>query len=202
MEVSKMEKQHSETLTEERWHAILNNNAAYDGIFFYAVKTTGIFCRPSCKSKPPNKENIAIYSTAEQALSARFRPCKRCKPTGMRLPDDEWIHLAAEYIDRNYMNNLTLQVVADQCHGSPYHLHRTFKKIKHMTPVEYIQQLRVDKAKEQLTSSDLSISEIGSSVGMRNTPYFVTLFKKKTGCTPAAYRQLHKQEADSNDQTQ
>ncbi|WP_054023186.1 bifunctional transcriptional activator/DNA repair enzyme AdaA [Bacillus sp. FJAT-28004] len=198
-----MEEQSSETLTDVRWHAILSNNASYDGVFFYAVKTTGIFCRPSCKSKPPNKENIAIYRTAEQALSAHFRPCKRCKPTGKRLPDDEWIHLAAEYIDRNYMNNLTLQVVADHCHGSPYHLHRTFKKIKHITPVEYIQQIRVNKAKEQLISSDLTISEIGSSVGLRNTPYFVTLFRKKTGCTPATYRQLQKtkmEEAHSNDQ--
>jgi len=194
-----MEKQRLEALTDERWQAVLSNDASYDGVFFYAVKTTGIFCRPSCKSKPPNKENITIYHTAEQALSAHFRPCKRCKPTGQRLPDDEWIHLAAEYIDRNYMNRLTLQVVSDHCHGSPYHLHRTFKKIKHLTPVEYIQQIRVNKAKEQLISSDLTISEIGSSVGMHNTPYFVTLFKKKTGYTPAAYRQLHKQEAHSND---
>lgn len=183
----------SEILTDEKWQAILNNDASYDGQFFYAVKTTGIFCRPSCKSRPPKKENIGLFRTPEQALSANFRPCKRCKPTGQRLPDDEWVALMTEYMDRNYMETLSLEILADICHGSPYHLHRTFKKVKGMTPVEYIQHKRIDQAKEQLTSSDNLITEVGVSVGMPNTSYFITLFKKKTGHTPAGYRQLQNQ---------
>jgi AraC family transcriptional regulator of adaptative response / methylphosphotriester-DNA alkyltransferase methyltransferase len=182
-----------EILTDEKWQAIINNDVSYDCQFFYAVKTTGIFCRPSCKSRPPKKENVGFFRTAEQALSAKFRPCKRCKPTGQRLPDDEWVALVTEYIDRNYMVTLTLEILANICHGSPYHLHRTFKRVKGITPVEYIQQNRIDNAKDQLISSDKLIAAVGVSVGMPNTPYFITLFKKKTGHTPAGYRQLQNQ---------
>lgn len=181
--------QYSE-LTDEKWQAILSNDASYDGKFFYAVKTTGIFCRPSCKSRPPKKENICLFQNAEQALSAKFHPCKRCKPTDQRLPDDESIALATEYIDKHYMETFTLQTLASICHGSLYHLHRTFKRIKQMTPVEYIQERRIEIAKEQLVSTNMPISEVGMSVGLQNTPYFITLFKKKSGITPAQYRQL------------
>lgn len=65
-----------EKMTEEQWQAILQNDAAYNEKFFYAVKTTGIFCRPSCKSKAPNRENTRIFQNAEQALESGFRPCK------------------------------------------------------------------------------------------------------------------------------
>ena len=89
-------------VSNEQWRAIVGNDPSYDGQFYYAVKTTGIFCRPSCKSRPPNRENIGFFLTAEQALAAQFRPCKRCKPTGQRLPDEEWIAMVTVYIDRHY----------------------------------------------------------------------------------------------------
>lgn len=179
-----------EALTEEMWQAILTNDASYDGQFFYAVTTTGIFCRPSCKSRPPNKKNVGFFRTSQQAVSAEFRPCKRCKPTGQRLPDDEWVALVTEYIDTNYAEALSLEILAVICHGSPYHMHRTFKRVKGITPVEYIQQVRINQAKEKLISSNKPVGEVGVDVGLSNTPYFITLFKKKTGHTPASYRQL------------
>lgn len=64
---------------QEMWEAVQNSDANYDGLFFYAVKTTGIFCRPSCKSKPPKHENICYFSSAKQARLAGYRPCKRCR---------------------------------------------------------------------------------------------------------------------------
>jgi len=136
-------------------------------------------------------ENIRLFATAEQALAEKFRPCKRCKPTGQRLPDVEWIQLVTDYIDNNYSASLTLQDLAEASHGSPYHLHRTFKKIKGVTPVEYIQQVRIAKAQQLLIHSGLEIAKVGASVGMTNTAYFITLFKKRTGITPAQYRKEH-----------
>ncbi|MCS7463799.1 bifunctional transcriptional activator/DNA repair enzyme AdaA [Paenibacillus doosanensis] len=186
------------SIPDELWEAAVNNDASYDGQFFYAVKTTGIFCRPSCKSRPPKKENIRFFRTADEALSAKFRPCKRCKPTGERLPDDEWIAAVTEYIDRSFTEALSLDHLAGISHGSPYHLHRTFKKVKGVTPVEYIHQKRVELAKQLLLATDKPIGEIGMDVGISNTPYFITLFKKKTGRTPASYRQRysdHRKEA-------
>ncbi|MNW51436.1 Bifunctional transcriptional activator/DNA repair enzyme AdaA [compost metagenome] len=176
-------------MTNEQWEAILHNDVSYDGSFYYAVKTTGIFCRPSCKSRPPKRENITTFNTADEALAAHFRPCKRCRPTGARLPDEEWISIVTQYIDRNYMNDLSLSHLANISHGSPYHLHRTFRRTTGVTPVEYIQEKRIALAKQLLISSRLSIAEIGKQVGLRNTPYFITLFKKLTGITPAHYRQ-------------
>jgi AraC family transcriptional regulator, regulatory protein of adaptative response / methylphosphotriester-DNA alkyltransferase methyltransferase len=175
-------------ISDEQWQAITHNDSSYDTIFIYAVKSTGIFCRPSCKSRQPNKENVFIFKNAEQALSHGFRPCKRCKPEGLHLPDLDWVVQIADYIDNHYSQPLTLEVLADMCHGSPYHLQRTFKRIRNMTPVEYIQKVRIAHAKDQLNTSDKSIGEIGILVGLPNSPYFITLFKKKTGYTPLQYR--------------
>jgi AraC family transcriptional regulator of adaptative response / methylphosphotriester-DNA alkyltransferase methyltransferase len=193
-----------ERITDEMWQAIVNNDSSYDDQFFYAVKTTGIFCRPSCKSRPPKIENVRIFQNVQQAISENFRPCKRCKPTGRRLPDEEWVTQITQFIDTNYAETLTLETLADMCHGSPYHLHRTFKRIKGMTPAEYIQQTRISKAIQYLTTSDKTITEIALAVGIPNTAYFITLFKRKTGYTPADYRQLNtnkisKEELDSGE---
>ena len=188
-------------VSDEQWQAIANNDSSYDGHFFYAVKTTGIFCRPSCKSRVPKRENIGFFENADQALAAHFRPCKRCKPTRQRLPDEEWIAFITEYVNSHCDETLTLEVLALLSHGTPYHLHRTFKKIKGITPVDYIQHVRIEKAKMLLTTFDDSVAEVGESVGLSNTPYFITLFKRKIGQTPEAYRRQQKQllkEAFSN----
>ena len=200
VEVIEMENQPSNNeicMTEEKWQAIIHNDATYNDKFFYAVITTGIFCRPSCKSRAPKKENVLIFQNAPQAMSANFRPCKRCKPTGERLPDHEWVAQITDYIDMNYSEKLTLQTLAEIGHGSPYHLHRTFKRINGVTHVDYIQQSRINKAKEFLLHSNNTIADIALAVGMPSTTYFITLFKKKTGFTPGGYRQLNR-EADEN----
>ncbi|GKU76108.1 bifunctional transcriptional activator/DNA repair enzyme AdaA [Paenibacillus sp. L3-i20] len=181
-------------LTELRWQAIYTNDISSDGMFFYAVKTTGIFCRPSCKSKPPNRANVDIFPDAKAAQAADYRPCKRCKPTGQTLPNEEWITQITNYIHHHFTEEITLAKLADIAHGSPYHLHRTFKRVNGITPAAYIHQLRIDRAKAKLIETNSTVSEIGEAVGLANTPYFITLFKRLTGYTPAHYRQLHTKE--------
>lgn len=178
-------------ITTEQWQAIVNNDSSYDGQFWYAVRTTGIFCRPSCKSKAPRPQNVTIFTDPDQALIAQYRPCKRCKPTGERLPDQEWIAVITQYIDQHYTEPLTLHGLAEIGHGSPYHLHRTFKKVMSITPVEYIQRCRIDQACQELITTNHSMTAIGLNIGIPNTSYFVTLFKKKIGITPAQYRKQH-----------
>ncbi|MFB5675364.1 bifunctional transcriptional activator/DNA repair enzyme AdaA [Paenibacillus terreus] len=178
-------------LTDERWQAIIQNNAAYDRQFIYGVKTTGIFCRPSCRSRAPRKEHARIFTDASQALAAGFRPCKRCRPTGERLPDQEWVDQMTQYIDQNYRETITLDTLAGICHGSSYHLQRTFKRITGITPVEYIQRKRIGEAMSILLHTDKSVTEIAGIVGFSNTPYFITLFKKMMGQTPNDYRRAY-----------
>jgi AraC family transcriptional regulator, regulatory protein of adaptative response / methylphosphotriester-DNA alkyltransferase methyltransferase len=179
------------SLTEERWQAIIANDAIFDGVFYYAVKTTGIFCRPSCKSKAPKRENVHIFVSGQQALAAEFRPCKRCKPTGEQVPDKEWVAVMTAYMDKHFTEGLTLESLAEECHGSPYHLHRTFKKVTGITPVEYIQRKRITKASEYLIHSDRTVADVALQVGVPNTTYFITLFKRRTGYTPSQFRQLN-----------
>ncbi|USB31808.1 bifunctional transcriptional activator/DNA repair enzyme AdaA [Paenibacillus sp. YPG26] len=179
-------------LNDEFWEAIITNNGAYDHQFLYAVKTTRIFCRPSCKSREPNRKNVRIFKSAEQAMRAEYRPCKRCKPTGETLPDEDWVDQITKYIELHYNERLSLHTLADMCHGSPYHLQRTFKRITGSTPVEYIQRTRVRKAVELLNGTDYTAKEIGGLVGIPSPAYFVTLFKRITGFTPASYRHREK----------
>lgn len=178
-------------MKEELWQAIISNDASYDGKFFYGVATTGIFCRPSCKSRNPNKEHVKIFDSAEQALAKQFRPCKRCKPDGLRLPDEDWVLQIVRTIEQLYTEPLTLDSLADRLHGSPYHLQRTFKKIRGITPAEYIQEIRLKAAKKLLTESRLPITEVGLQSGFSNAAYFATVFLKKTGVSPSEYRLAH-----------
>ncbi|MCR2807809.1 bifunctional transcriptional activator/DNA repair enzyme AdaA [Paenibacillus soyae] len=181
-----------QSISEEHWLAIIANDSAYDGIFYYAVRTTGIYCRPSCKSRPPKRDNAEVFASSADAAAAGYRACKRCKPAGVRLPDEDWAEQIASFMDRHYAEELDLATLGDLCHGSPYHLHRTFKKVKGVTPLVYLQQTRMQEARKLLAVTSMPISNVGDRVGMRNTPYFTTLFKKLTGYTPAQYRERHK----------
>jgi AraC family transcriptional regulator of adaptative response/methylated-DNA-[protein]-cysteine methyltransferase len=68
------------TSTDERWESVISRDKAADGVFYYAVATTGIYCRPGCASRLPLRKNVAFYESAETAKQAGYRPCKRCKP--------------------------------------------------------------------------------------------------------------------------
>ncbi|SCA86975.1 Ada regulatory protein/6-O-methylguanine-DNA methyltransferase [Bacillus glycinifermentans] len=182
-------------LTPENWRAIVENDSSYDGVFYYAVKTTGVFCRPSCKSRVPHIDNVRIFPNAQKALSEGYRPCKRCNPDGPLLPDEELAERAALIIGERYHEPLTLSELAEMCHASPFHLQRTFKRIKGVSPLEYMSRKRICEAGKLLAASDETIAQIAAKVGIANADYFSALFKKKTGQTPTSFRQL-KREAE------
>jgi AraC family transcriptional regulator of adaptative response / methylphosphotriester-DNA alkyltransferase methyltransferase len=183
--------------TELHWTAISTNDAGYDGRFLYGVKTTRIFCRPSCKSKLPLRENVVVFRQASEALEQQFRPCKRCKPDGLSLPSEDWIQWIAVWIQEHYAEPVTLQKLADIAHGSPYHLQRQFKRLKGLSPAEYVQEVRLAAAKHKLLTTAQSAAEIGRTVGFASVPYFNALFKKMVGDTPADYRRKHARQQEA-----
>lgn len=178
-------------LTKKRWLAISMNDKTADGEFFYGVTSTKIFCYPSCKSRLPKKENILIFKSVEEAISHGYRACKRCKSGGATLPDAEWIENIEAYIEDNFAKALTLQIIAEDCHGSPYHLHRTFKRITQITPITFLENVRITYAKKLLQNSALSIEEIGKQSGFPNPSHFSTTFKRQTGLSPNHFRKAY-----------
>lgn len=175
-------------IPDEYWNAIVQCDPLYNDSFIYAVKTTGIYCKPSCKSRAPRRENVHIFKNAYMAKEEGFRPCKRCKPDGAILPAEEWVGQIRDWIDENYHEYITLEGLAVLFNGSPFHLQRQFKQLQGMSPNEYIQKVRLEKAVKLLEEDKRKVKDISEAVGFLNTPYFITLFKKRYGCTPAAYR--------------
>ena len=177
-------------MNEEQWDAIVRCDASQDGVFFYAVATTRIFCRPSCRSRTPDRRNVTTFANAQQALAAGYRPCKRCKPDELAMPGEAWVDRIAAWIERRYAEPFTLRKLAEELHGSPYHLQRTFKQLRGVTPAQYATRLRVERATTLLRTTKLPIADIGAAVGIANAAYFATVFHGQTGLSPSQYRLL------------
>lgn len=181
----------SPVLTDSYWQAIVQNDERYDGEFFYSVKTTNIFCRPSCKSRIPNRKNVRLFTTVQHAMQAGFQACKRCCPDQLQSPQEQWVEEIAQLIDEYFWDDLKLEELSRLASGSPFHLQRSFRHMKGYTPAQYVQTVRIREAEKLLLTTTQSVSQIGMQVGLDNPSYFATLFKQKTGFTPTAYRQQH-----------
>jgi AraC family transcriptional regulator, regulatory protein of adaptative response / methylphosphotriester-DNA alkyltransferase methyltransferase len=176
-------------MIEEMWEAIIHCDPKYDGKFFYGVETTGIFCRPSCKSRNPKRENVRLFATIGEASLAKFRPCKRCNPDDMRWPDEDLAQHAVDLIHSRYPEALTLQSLSHMLHISPSHLHRTFHRIVGQTPAAHLRSTRLAAAQRLLVETETSITDVAVSVGFQNASHFSTVFHKQYGLSPSGYRQ-------------
>lgn len=174
---------------EEKWKAIIENDSRYDGEFFYGVKTTKIFCRPSCKSKNPVKENVKFFSNTESALKSGFRPCKRCRPDLIEYnPITNIANSMKEIYDKYYFDEELMNIKIRDLHIAKSHLIRVFNKTFSITPKAYISKIRINKAKELLKASDKSITEISYDCGYKSLSTFYDNFKKVEGMSPMSYR--------------
>lgn len=177
---------------EEMWQAAVSCNRSYDGQFIYAVKTTNIYCRPSCKSKTPNMSNICFFKNAAEAEKQGFRACKRCQP---QLNDPTYdpyssiIHEMITFIEINYRQKLSLKDLAQEVGVSDYHLNRTFKERVGLTPRQYVEKVRIEEAKKLLLTTNATNTDIGYQVGYESLSSFYRAFHKQAGCSPKEYRQ-------------
>ena len=173
----------------EKWKAVASCDRSYDGIFFYGVKTTGIFCRPSCKSKTPVHGNATFFHSAASAIEAGFRPCKRCCPDKIVFePDLELMKKTKAILEADYNKQVDLQQISKQLGVSTNHLIKIFKRHNNLTPTQYIIKIRIDKASELLNQTDINILEIAYMTGFKSVSNFYKCFKEHTGHTPNEYR--------------
>ncbi len=174
---------------EEKWQAVLHNDAGYDGTFFYGVKTTGIYCRPSCKSKAPKRENVMFFETSDEARAAGFRPCKRCRSDLIDYePMKQIAEEVKEKIEKVYKEQTKLQQELSEVGVTGRRLADVFRDAYGMTPKAYMESLRLKEAKELLAHSDKKIIDIAYAVGFGSLSAFYQFFKRETGATPSAYR--------------
>lgn len=180
------------TVHEAIWQAIVDCDPAFDGQYFYGVISTGIFCRPSCKSRTPKEHNIRLFQSVGDARLAGFRPCKRCRPEEQSVgPDQQLIAEAKAILNRRYRDPLTLDVLAQDLAISPYHLHRVFRRVTGMTPANYLLEKRIEVARAALESHSRTITDIALEVGFKSASHFSTVFQRLTGLSPSAYRSSH-----------
>lgn len=180
---------------EEMWKAVLHNDASYDGVFFYGVKTTGIYCRPSCKSKAPKRENVCFFATSEEARKAGFRPCKRCRSD---LLDYEPMKQLAEDVKQKieafYREQSALYHELGEVGVTGRRLTDVFRDVYGMTPKAYMDKLRLQEAKHLLPATDKKIIDIAYAVGFGSLSAFYRFFQKELSLTPSAYRRQSQKE--------
>ncbi|ASS74221.1 hypothetical protein CIG75_03960 [Tumebacillus algifaecis] len=176
-----------------QWKAIFSCDSRYDGKFFYALSSTGTFCKPSCSSRTPNPKNVRIFYNEEAARSSGFRPCQRCRPDHA-----DWEGLKRElfvktkkYILHHYDQKLTLKDIGDALEKNPYYIQRTFKEMMGISPLQFLHDVRIEKSKGLLKEGHLSTTQISFDVGFSSLSHFSKVFKEKTGMTPKRYREVN-----------
>jgi AraC family transcriptional regulator, regulatory protein of adaptative response / methylphosphotriester-DNA alkyltransferase methyltransferase len=179
-------------LTDElMWQATISNDRCFDGVFYYSVKSTGIFCRPSCKSKLPNRENVSFFPTPDQAMEQGYRPCKRCRPDLLSPATESIQEIVTQMIailQTEYDDPLLLTVLPGRVGVSPFHLQRLFKKQTGYTPKEFLRTVKIDQAKELLVKDELNNTEICYGVGFQSLSSFYANFRMVTGISPREYK--------------
>lgn len=173
---------------EEMWEKIIACDATYDGQFYTAVKTTGIYCRPSCRSRKPKKQNVDFYPSRSEAEANGFRPCKRCQPEVERSPHHELIQRVTAFLLDHYKQPVRLEQIAEHVQLSPFHVERTFTQATGKTPRQLLERIRVDHAAHLLRTTDASNLSICYEAGFQTPSNFYRVFRQIKGCTPNEYR--------------
>ncbi len=177
------------TMTDDdRWQSVTRRDAAADGSFWYSVRTTGVYCRPSCASRLARRENVCFHATREAALRAGFRPCKRCRPDEAPLAERQAaaVAKACRLIERSE-ESPALDALAVAVGLSRFHFHRVFKTITGVTPKAYATAHRAHVVREKLVSS-ASVTDAIYGAGFNSNGRFYATSTARLGMTPGDFR--------------
>ncbi len=171
------------------WNAVCRRDRTFDGLFYYSVTTTGVYCRPSCPSRRANRTNVAFHASSSDAERAGFRPCRRCKPNAPtpRERDADKVARACQLIE-TAQEPPKLADLARASGLSPYHFHRLFKAIAGVTPKAYAVAHRQKRVREILTTRGKSVTAALHEAGFNSSGRFYDTAAGVLGMSPTAYR--------------
>ena len=175
-------------VADPRWATVVARDAAADGQFVYSVRTTGVYCRPSCASRRARPENVQFHATREAAERAGFRPCRRCHPDRPSLTERHTAQVTRACRAIESAETVpSLASLASAAGMSAWHFHRVFKAVTGLTPRAYAQAQRAGRARRELTRAD-SVTDAIYDAGYNSSGRFYAETDARLGMTPSAYR--------------
>lgn len=172
--------------SEDKWQSVLARNFKADGQFVYAVKSTGIFCRPSCPSRRPRREFVEFFNSPVHAQQAGYRACRRCKPEEPSAQIQK-VEAARRYIDENLDTTPSLTRIARHVGSSPFYFQRLFKRALGISPRQYQQARRAGKFKTAL-HSEKRITDAIYEAGYSSSSRAYESIPAQLGMTPSEFR--------------
>ena len=170
------------------WQAVVHNDRSQDGRFFYGVITTGIYCRPSCSSRLPKRENVRFYLTSEAAEQDGLRACKRCHPKTQQDSAMTNLMIAmCRYIEQHHQDKLSLEMLAKEAGMSSAHFQKTFKKHIGLSPKKYQEACRFNTFKNYL-KANRSITQATVDSGFQSTSRLYEKIDAQLGIKPSDYK--------------
>ena len=183
-----LEKSLPKSHDDARWQAVIARDASFDGQFYYSVKTTGVYCRPSCAARLAKRANVRFHDTRADAERAGFRPCKRCKPDqpSLDLLHSEKVAQACRLIE-DADEALKLDALAETVGLSPYYFHRIFKQALGVTPKAYATAHRTKRVRARLSEAG-TVTEAIYGAGFNSNGRFYANSSEMLGMTPSDFR--------------
>ena len=173
---------------DPRWAAVLARDPAAEGQFYYSVRTTGVYCRPTCPARAANPENVQFHATRAAAEAAGFRPCRRCKPEQPPLAQQHAAKVAQVCRLIEHAEHMpSLQQLAQHAGLSRYHFHRLFKQLTGLTPRAYAAAHRTKRVRSALDRS-ASVTAAIFDAGYNASSRFYAQSAQLLGMTPSNYR--------------
>ena len=174
---------------DARWRAVVARDARADGTFVYSVRSTGVYCRPSCPARLAKPANVRFHASCEDAERAGFRPCKRCKPDRAGLAEQHAAKVAeiCRFIE-TADHVPSLADLAKRAGMSAYHFHRLFKAASGVTPAAYARNVRAKRMRDELGRREQSVTEALYGAGFNSNSRFYESSDEMLGMKPSDYR--------------
>lgn len=173
---------------EHYWQALTSRDVQADSLFVYGVRSTKVYCRPSCPSRNPRREQVVFFATGAEAERAGFRPCRRCRP-GEMGQEEQRLAIAQQichYIEEHSEEQPALAMLAEQVHLSPYHVQRVFKQVMGISPRQYVEACRLRRLKAHLREGE-AVTAALYDAGYGSSSRLYEHAPESLGMTPKVY---------------